>query len=480
MLGQRGEEKLIDGATTCMDTTVPTFIDLFAGAGGLSLGLMMAGWKGLFAVEKSPMAFQTLKHNLIDQKDHLNFEWPVWLPQEAIDIQTLLEKYIERLRELRDIHLLAGGPPCQGFSNSGRRQYDDERNRLFEQYLELVKLIRPQMLLVENVQGFAKTFSKTEKGKKGEKIKTESFNADKELQRQLIELGYMPFTHYTVKAKDFGVPQLRPRYFLIAIRKDLLRSVPFPEPFQILYESVREKFLGERGLPRDREVTLQEAISDLERTHGDVQCIETDMERFRQGVYGPMQNKNPYQRLMRRSRYGKPLRKGKVADSHRFVNHTPEVEARLRLIITEFRPGIQLSDKEREKLGLNKHRIAPLAPGEACHTLTSLPDDLVHYSEPRIPTVREYARIQSFPDWFEFKAKYTTGDKERREQVPRYTQVANAVPPLLAEALGLTMREYLVRVSNLLNCDFSHSARGEASISYASETLEESSVLAAP
>lgn len=435
-----------------METTVPTFIDVFAGAGGLSLGLMMAGWKGLFAVEKSPMAFQTLKHNLIDQKDHLNFEWPDWLNKEAIDIQTLLEKHKEQLSELWDINLLAGGPPCQGFSHSGRRQYDDERNRLFEQYLELVKLISPQMLVVENVQGFAKTFSKTEKGKKGEKIEAEeSFNADRELQRQLIELGYMPFTHpTTIKAKDFGIPQLRPRYILIAMRKDLLRRVPFPEPFQILYENVREKFLRDRNLPRDREVTLREAISDLERTHGDVLCTEPGMERFRQGVYGPLQSNNPYQRLMRRSRDGKPIGEGQVADSHRFVNHTPEVAARLRLIISEFRPGIQLSDKEREKLGLNKHRIAPLAQDEACHTLTSLPDDLVHYSEPRIPTVREYARIQSFPDWFEFRAKYTTGDKGRREQVPRYTQVANAVPPLLAEALGLALHECLARVSLVL------------------------------
>lgn len=453
-----------------METAAPSFIDVFAGAGGLSLGLMMAGWKGLFAVEKSPMAFQTLKHNLIDQKDHLGFEWPDWLPKEAIDIQTLLEKYKEQLKELRGVHLLAGGPPCQGFSNSGRRQYDDERNRLFEQYLELVKLIRPQMLLVENVQGFAKTFSKTRKGKKGEEIKAENFNADKELQEQLIELGYIPFTHSTtVKAKDFGVPQLRPRYILIAIRKDLLHTVPFPEPFRILYEGIRENFLGYRGLPKDREVTLREAISDLERTHGDVPCIEPGMERFRQGIYGPVQHNNPYQRLMRRNRDGKPLRKGKVADSHRFVNHTPEVEVRLRLIISEFRPGIQLSDKEREKLGLNKHRIAPLAPGEACHTLTSLPDDLVHYREPRVPTVREYARIQSFPDWFEFKAKYTTGDKERREQVPRYTQVANAVPPLLAEALGLALRECLARVSLIPGPSTSYSVMEEGSTTESSE-----------
>jgi DNA (cytosine-5)-methyltransferase 1 len=145
------------------------------------------------------------------------------------------------------------------------------------------------------------------------------------------------------------------------------------------------------------------------------------------------------------------------------VNHTPGVEARLRLIISEFRPGIQLSDKEREKLGLNKHRIAPLAPDEACHTLTSLPDDLVHYSEPRIPTVREYARIQSFPDWFEFQAKYTTGDKVRCEQVPRYTQVANAVPPLLAEALGLALRECLARVSLIPDRDTSYPVTEEGS-----------------
>ncbi len=444
-----------------METTVPTFIDVFAGAGGLSLGLMMAGWKGLFAVEKSPMAFQTLKHNLIDQKDNCNFYWPDWLPKEAIDIQTLLEKYKEQLKELKGIHLLAGGPPCQGFSSSGKRQNGDERNRLFEQYLELVKLIEPQLLLFENVQGFAKTFTKTERGTKGEKLYEEDgFNADEELRRKLIKLGYIPFVRANVKAKDFGVPQLRPRYILIAVRKDLLRSIPFPDPFKILYGNLREEFLGRRELPKDGEITLREAISDLERVHGDAPCVEPSMEHFRQGKYGPTQKGNSYQALMRQCRDGNRIPKGQIADSHRFANHTPEIEARFRRIINEFRPGIQLSSEERKKLGLNKHRIAPLAAGEACHTLTSLPDDLVHYSEPRIPTVREYARIQSFPDWFEFKAKYTTGDKYRREQIPRYTQVANAVPPLLAEAVGLALREYLARVSLLLTPDTSYSVTG--------------------
>ena len=78
-----------------------------------------------------------------------------------------------------------------------------------------------------------------------------------------------------------------------------------------------------------------------------------------------------------------------------------------------------------------------------CPTVTSIPDDLIHYKEPRIPTVREVARIQSFPDWYEFKGKYTTGGERRKLEVPRYTQVANAVPPLFAEQVGVVLRELI-------------------------------------
>lgn len=454
----------------------PTFIDVFAGAGGLSLGLMKAGWKGLFAVEKSPMAFQTLKHNLVDQKDDYNFDWPTWLPREALDIQTLLEKYENQLKKLEGVDLLAGGPPCQGFSNSGRRRFDDERNKLFEQYLKLVDIIKPQMLLVENVQGFQKTFYKTEKGKNGKKIRKGAFNADKELQSKLDKLGYMTFTEGVVKAKDFGVPQLRPRYILIAVRKELFRRDPLLNPRKMLYSSSRQKFLKNHGLPEE-EVTLGEAISDLERVHGEVKCIEPRMEQFQQGLYGPAKAENPYQKLMRCTRDEEEIKEGTVADSHRFVNHSLDVKTRMSRIIAEFRPGIQLSNEERAQLGLNKHRIAPLAKNQACHTLTSLPDDLVHYSEPRVPTVREYARIQSFPDWFEFRAKYTTGDKDRREQVPRYTQIANAVPPLLAEAIGVILQEYLEKVLSLPAIDSPHLMTEESTDSRLAELGNEETTL---
>jgi DNA (cytosine-5)-methyltransferase 1 len=90
---------------------------------------------------------------------------------------------------------------------------------------------------------------------------------------------------------------------------------------------------------------------------------------------------------------------------------------------------------------LKKRGVTVTKAESVCPTITSIPDDIVHYCEPRIPTVREAARIQSFPDRYVFKGKYTTGGKRRKNEVPRYTQVANAVPPLFAEQAGLILKE---------------------------------------
>src|SRR5258706_540076 len=98
--------------------------------------------------------------------------------------------------------------------------------------------------------------------------------------------------------------------------------------------------------------------------------------------------------------------------------------------------AVELSKLDRERLGLSKHRTFPMAPDKLAPTVTTLPDDVLHYSEPRILTVRESARLQSFPDWFKFRGKYTTGGDRRKKECPRYTQVGNAVPPLLAQAIG--------------------------------------------
>jgi len=95
-----------------------------------------------------------------------------------------------------------------------------------------------------------------------------------------------------------------------------------------------------------------------------------------------------------------------------------------------------MSDHDRDRFGLLKHRVYPMSPSLPAPTITTLPDDVIHYSDPRILTVRESARLQSFPDWFEFRGKFTTGGNRRKKECPRYTQVGNAVPPLLARAIG--------------------------------------------
>jgi DNA (cytosine-5)-methyltransferase 1 len=423
-------------------TNRPKFIDIFAGCGGLSLGLMAAGWEGIFAIEKSPMAFETLKHNLIGHKDKYSYSWPNWLPIKELEIQFVLDHYRENILQLSNLDLLAGGPPCQGYSIAGERRIDDERNYLFNQYLEFVKLVNPKILLLENVSTFATPFTKTERGSNGQKVEN-TFNASDDLQNKLIALNYQPFVACPVFAKNFGVPQLRPRYILIAIRKDLQVNNATLNPVEIL-ESNRKDFLKNKGLPVNEEVTLSQAISDLLKSHGVTTCLEAGMGKFQQGKYGHAIG--PYQILMRKRRNGMAIKDGEVADSHRFPNHRQQTIDRFLQIITNYRPGIQLRIDELEALGTHKHRVAPLASNESCHTLTSLPDDLVHYCEPRIPTVREYARIQSFPDWFQFKSKYTTGGDRRKVEVPRYTQVANAVPPLLANALGETLQVVLKKL----------------------------------
>ena len=425
----------------------PQFIDLFAGCGGLSLGLMQAGWEGLFAVEKSSMAFETLKANLIGKDDRFSYSWPSWLPAESIDIQLVLSKYQERLLEIKGVDLLAGGPPCQGFSLAGRRDVNDVRNKLVEDYLKFIDLIQPKIILLENVMTFATPFSKTERGDKGLPVIEDQFNADEFLQQRLRELKYKPFVKRPVWAKDYGVPQLRPRYILIGIREDLLTNITPGEidPFKLL-QDFRQEFFTSKTLPTT-EVTLKQAISDLKMSHGTVNCIEAGMgKRFKQGKYGPYEG--PYQAMLRKTRSGREIAVGSVPDSHRFANHKKDTITRFQKIISdvEYTPGKQLTKEQVEAFGLQKHRVALLSDAEVCHTLTSLPDDLVHYNEPRILTVREYARIQSFPDWFEFKSSYTSGGKRRRNDVPRYTQVANAVPPLLAEALG----KVLLGVSKML------------------------------
>jgi DNA (cytosine-5)-methyltransferase 1 len=397
------------------------FIDVFAGCGGLSLGLLKAGCQGVAAIEKNPMAFETLRHNLIDG-DRYTFDWPEWLPKQAMSCEDFLDDYAEELENLRgSIDLMVGGPPCQGFSVAGRRNPADPRNKMAEQYLKLVKIIRPTYIVIENVSGFNSKFN--EKKRTGEEDERHFKKSYAEfISEELAKIGYT-VSRGKINCADFGVPQNRHRYLIVCSlngQADLLNDLA----------NSRSEFLTRKGLPTARPVSVFEAIADLQtRDRKLVMNEDSGMNGFLEAVYEPPQVSSPYLTIMREDFKEAP-------NSRRLPRHKPDTIVQFGKIQRESQPGRSLSKDARERLGLKKHAITVLTKNAPAPTITTLPDDIIHYNELRILTVRETARIQSFPDWFELTGKYTTGGKYRKIECPRYTQIGNAVPPLLAEAIG--------------------------------------------
>lgn len=406
----------------------PLFIDAFAGCGGLSLGLLKAGWQGLFAIEKDAFAFDTLKHNLIEDGGRHQFAWPEWLEKKPWTIESLMEAHGDQLVALRGkVDLLAGGPPCQGFSSAGRRRPSDPRNQLVERYLEFVDTVRPRMVLIENVRGITYDFVGGDEAE-------DTRNFANDLVERVGE-SYHVYTD-TIRCAEYGVPQQRPRFFLVGLLKSEGRKPGKSDsPFAKLKGS-RTRFLTKRGL-RSR-TTCKQAISDLELGHtGMGPCPDSK-------GYMSLNTKPPctdFQRLLRDGHVGR------IADT-RLAKHRPHIVERFEKIIEECRLagrlGVQLNREMRERHGINKMATRVLDPAKAAPTITSMPDDLLHYAEPRTLTVRENARLQTFPDWFEFRGKYTTGGERRAREVPRFTQVANAVPPLVAEMWGEVLLGYAI------------------------------------
>lgn len=396
-----------------------TVIDIFAGCGGLSLGLYQAGWKGIFAIEKNSCAFETLSYNLIEKKHH--FAWPEWLPIKPLDIIEVNKTYKKELIALRGcIDLVAGGPPCQGFSMAGKRIENDLRNKLVFSYIDFIDMIRPKVLLFENVKGFTCAFEKNSDSSARpysqiviEKLKRLGYKVDSQIMDFSI----------------FGVPQRRKRFILVGVRNDL-RHEP-RDFFSMLYRD-SQKFLYRRHLPL--KPTVGDAISDLLRSNGEAET--PDRKNFKSGLYG--QINSPYQAYMRRNVATT------IPNSHSFAHHSAEKVERLTNLLNHYPiRGKRIEKEEKTKWGIRQRGLTILAADQIAPTITNMPDDYLHYSEPRILTVRECARLQSFPDWFEFKSKYTTGGELRRKEVPRYSQVGNAIPPLFAMQAGLVIKKIL-------------------------------------
>lgn len=410
----------------------PTFIDLFSGCGGLSLGLSQAGWQGLFAIERATDAFETFHANFLGEASQYRFQWPTWLEQSAHSIDDILKEHHDELGKLRNkVDLIAGGPPCQGFSFAGKRNSSDPRNKMFQRYVSFVELINPKFLILENVPGM--NVAHTKRGNKTARVGQTYYD---KLRDALGELGLgYNVGAMILDAANFGVPQRRSRLVVIGIRSDIAKK--FPTGCTGIFDSIDIE--GRKHLLKlgdGKPVTAQQAISDLVVGNGKQaqgRTIEYTGFGARRG-YVQLKYEGThgtaYQKLMNTG-----VARSKM-DSMRIAHHRKDVADRFQEILKTSRRGVNLSADDRERFGMLKHRTVPMAPTQPAPTLTTLPDDILHYSDPRILTVREYARLQSFPDSFTFRGKYTTGGDRRKVESPRYTQVGNAVPPLLALAIG--------------------------------------------
>ena len=469
-----------------------TYVDLFSGCGGLSLGLEQAGFELALAVEKSPMAAETFYHNFIERiVDDEEWKW-FSSPDTSVEVQAergLVVKELSAVLESksiladlrsRDIDLVAGGPPCQGFSLAGRRNPDDVRNQLPWQFLSFVEAIEPKAVVIENVSGMSQDFRKHGK--------SSPFN---ELRLALMEAGPgYDVQPVLLNAMHFGAPQHRPRVMLLGLRHDLSKKLrltfsehtwksEFDHVGNLLFEE-RPDLAPEATHFGQTILTVADAISDL--------------------------NKKGYRRKTNISEFAKEMREDtdwmpdQIRESYRLgtlSNHTlrkhaAHIETRFRIyqyfrdigipskvisipktegiphkgkkllvlealeeakVPAESPDGTQIAKTKDEladlimQLGTKKHSQRPLSWKSPSPTVVSLPDDYVHPDEPRTLTVREMARFQSFPDSFEFRSKETTGSLRRRYEVPQYTQVGNAVPPKMAKAVGKTIAQMLHRVA---------------------------------
>lgn len=361
----------------------PTVVELFAGAGGMMLGLEEAGFKTLLANEVHPHPCMTLRRNF----PH------VPIVEGSIRDLTAADMFQSAgYQEIPEVDLVAGGPPCQGFSTAGMKDPNDPRNTLIGDYIRIVKELRPRGFLLENVTGLLTMRG----GQLWENVANE-----------LDELGYK-FQYEILHAADFGVPQMRNRLIILGAREEAPPQHPVPTTKSP--KSNGFSLFGGELLPT---VTCGDALGDLPT----VLPGETAREYYTQPSTG-------YQRRMRQGSV--------VVFNHQASSHRQETMDYYSLIP----PGGTVLDIPLElrkgKQGIQRWPLDGIA-----RTITTEPTDFLHPTLDRIPTVRELARIQSFPDRFEFLGQRTTGNKMRRlGYCSQSQQVGNAVPPLLAEAVG--------------------------------------------
>ncbi len=372
-------------------------VDLFSGAGGLTFGFYYRIRNGqfirnrkneiVFANEFDVAAAESFRANFPDVK------------MINKDIRELSAEEVKALVGDKEIDLIIGGPPCQSYSYVGKRKYDDKA-KLYNEYYRILSIIQPRMFLFENVKGILSM-----KDSDGHLVMDD---IKKKFAKINDKLGYS-IEYQVLDAVDYGVPQHRERVFIIGIRNN---------------ENVKWNF---NLIPKKKgRITLEEAISDLP-------YIESG------------QIKNDYENLVPKNDYQRLLRGNCKLLTHHYI---AEYGDKIQTVINNVIPGEGknyinslvdqgiLEEKYRLTSGY-KNTYGRLIAKQPCTTITnnmSTPSGLrcIHYSQNRALTPREGARIQSFPDWFEFIGM--------RKEVK--TQIGNAVPPLLA----INLAKYIEKV----------------------------------
>jgi len=345
-------------------------IDLFAGCGGLSKGFLDAGYEIIVGVDNDQAALNTfvINHN---GAQALNADLS---KQETFD-------EIKRIAGKRNIDVVIAGPPCQGFSLSGPRNFDDERNKLYLAVIELVRQYQPKGFIIENVPGMATLYDGQIKD---------------EILKRFDNMGYN-IQCKILCAADYGVPQMRKRLIFMGVRKDIGEPV-FPQPI----------------FTPDNYRTCRDAISDLPSREND---LGTEEDTY------SCEPQSEYQMLMRKN--------SATLHNHVATNHTQMVKDTIALV-PEGGNYKNLPEGWGESRKFNEawtryHGNKPSKTIDTGHR------NHFHYLYNRVPTIRENARLQSFPDDFIF-----TGTRTQQNR-----QVGNAVPPLLGYHLAVQLKKII-------------------------------------
>lgn len=373
------------------DQQVFTVIDLFCGAGGFSQGFYQAGFKVLLGIDNDEEAIKTYGSNFPNSKSIL------------ADMRKMTGSSILSLArvEADKVDVIIGGPPCQGFSLSGKREIDDERNSLYLSFHRIVDEIRPKIFVMENVPGMVNLF----KGQIKEKIISD-----------FEKIGYKVFLKI-LTASDYGVPQHRKRAFFVGLNLDKYSEECFEYPLPEYGDGENLNGL----FPLKPFVTTEQAISDLDFVPDD------------EILQGPIDYRkapeNEYQKSMRTG--------SRSLNNHEIILH----KEKTRKIVSMVPDGGNYKDLPQELWTTRKVHIAwtRMNSKKPCFTIDTGHNHHFHYRANRVPTVRESARIQSFPDKFIFTGKKTS----------QLRQVGNAVPPLMAEALAKKITEKLEELKDV-------------------------------